>query len=419
MAKINNIVAHQILDSRGTPTIETAVILDSGVFAIASVPSGASTGKHEAIELRDNDHNDYDGKSVHVAIENVNKTIRAGLLGTEAEDIGRIDKRLRELDGSENKSNLGANALLSVSFAATKAIAFAKGIPVYHYLAQFSQTKTPLHIPHPLCNLINGGVHAGWNLDIQEFIVTPLSSPTIAEGIARVVKVNNTLRKMLVAKGFQPLVGDEGGFAPKLATNEEAFELLREAITNAGFANHDHIALGMDAAASSFFKDGAYSLKEKANPLSAAELGVYYVGLAQRFNLAYLEDPFAEDEFESWTTFLPTTPPNLIVTGDDLTVTNPQRLSMALEKEMIRGIIIKPNQIGTVTEAIDVVTKAKNAGIKIIVSHRSGETTDDFIADFAVGVGADFAKFGSPVRGERVIKYNRLLQIENELQASS
>lgn len=415
MAKISNIVARQILDSRGDPTIETTVTLDTGVFATASAPSGASTGKHEAVELRDHDQKDYLGKSVHKAVENVNSVIRAALLGKEAENIYDLDKLLIGLDNTENKSNLGANSILSVSIALTKAIAFARGIPTYKYIYETIQSTKQLGLPKPLCNLINGGVHAGWNLDIQEFIVTPLQAPSFAQGIKEVVHVAKTLKGMLVAKGFQTLVGDEGGFAPKLTTNEEAFSLLREAISNAGYQNHDHLALGMDAAASSFYKDDAYTLRDKAAPLSAAELGVYYVGLAQKYNLLYLEDPFGEDEIEAWQAFLPTTPANLIVTGDDITVTNPKRLDMALEKKLVRGIIIKPNQIGTVTETIEVVKKAQSAGLTIIVSHRSGETTDDFIADLAVGVGADFAKFGAPVRGERVVKYNRLLQIEQEL----
>lgn len=418
MAKISNVIARQILDSRGNPTVESTVLLDSGVFATSSCPGGASMGAHEAIELRDHDQNDYDGKSVHKAVDNINGAIKTTLVGKDATDIREIDKLLLMLDNTANKSNLGANAILSVSMASTKAIAFSMGLPVYQYLYQILQSKQPLSIPKPLCNLINGGMHAGKNLDIQEFIVSPLLAPTFAEGLKEVVHVATTLRTMLVAKGFQPLVGDEGGFAPKLTTNEEALELLREAITNAGYQNHDHIALGMDAAASTFYKDGSYTLRDKSEPLSAAELGIYYVMLAQKYNLFYLEDPFAEDTFEDWAAFLPTTPPNLIVTGDDLLVTNPDRLAIALEKKAVRGIIIKPNQIGTVSEAIEVVKKAKAAGLKVVASHRSGETTDDFIADFAVGVGADFAKFGAPVRGERVVKYNRLLQIEQELAIS-
>ncbi len=415
MAKIANIVARQILDSRGNPTLETTLTLDSGIFATSSCPSGASTGKHEALELRDNDQYSYHGKSVHKAIDNVNSVIRPGLLGKDAQSIEDIDQLLLALDGSENKSILGANAILSVSFAATKAIAFSQGIPAYRYIAKQMQMNTSLKVPNPLCNLINGGMHAGGNLDIQEFIITPLSAESFAKGLEQVVNVMTTLRDILVAKGFQPLVGDEGGFAPKLTTNEEALALLREAINKAGYQNHDTISLGLDAAATNFYKDGSYLLIDKAEPLSAVDLGMFYIMLAQKYNLVYLEDPFAEDDIDAWVQFLPTAPQNLIVTGDDLTVTNPERLAMALSKKTIRGIIIKPNQIGTVTEAMNVVKKSKEAGLSITVSHRSGETTDDFIADFAVGVGADFAKFGAPVRGERVVKYNRLLQIEQEL----
>lgn len=418
MAKIAQIISRQILDSRGNPTVETTAILDSGIFATSSCPGGASTGIHEAAELRDHDQNDYNGKSVHKAVNHINTAINTLLKGKEASTIHEIDSLLIEQDNTPNKSASGANAILSVSMAVTKAIAFSMGIPLYRFIAQQSEISTPLTMPKPLCNLINGGLHAGMNLDIQEFIISPLLAPTFAESMKEVVHVLTTLRSMLVTKGFQPLVGDEGGFAPKLTTNEEAFALLREAITASGYQNHDHIALGMDAAASTFYKDGSYVLRDKAEPLSAAELGIYYVGLAQKYNLFYLEDPFTEDDFEAWSAFLPTTPQNLIVTGDDLTVTNPSRLDLALAKKAIRGIIIKPNQIGSVSETIAVVKKAKAAGLKCIVSHRSGETTDDFIADFAVGVGADFAKFGAPVRGERVVKYNRLLQIEQELAIS-
>ncbi|MEN9407528.1 MAG: hypothetical protein RLZZ455_744 [Candidatus Parcubacteria bacterium] len=415
MAKIAHIISRQILDSRGNPTVEATAVLDSGIFATSSCPGGASTGVHEAAELRDHDQNDYNGKSVHKVVDHINSAINALLTGKDATEIQAIDSLLLQQDNTPNKSNSGANAILSVSMAVTKAMAFEMGIPLYRFIAQQSGISSALSVPKPLCNLINGGLHAGKNLDIQEFIISPLIAPTFAESIREVVHVLTTLRTMLVSKGFQPLVGDEGGFAPTLTTNEEAFALLREAITASGYQNHDHIALGMDAAASTFYKDGVYTLRDKANPLSAAELGIYYVGLAQKYNLFYLEDPFAEDEIEAWTAFLPTAPESLIVTGDDLTVTNPDRLDLALEKKAIRGIIIKPNQIGSVSEAIDVVKKAKSAGLKIIASHRSGETTDDFIADFAVGVGADFAKFGAPVRGERVVKYNRLLQIEQEL----
>lgn len=417
MAKIVKVTARQILDSRGTPTIETKVALDSSVVAVASCPSGASTGTHEALELRDGDLKNYGGKSVLKAVENVNTIINAALSGKEATNNKEIDGLLLTLDTTPNKSGLGANAILSVSFAVAKAIALSFEIPTYQYISDQMTTKNPLFLPKPLCNLINGGMHAGWNLDIQEFIVIPVGTQSFAEGLRQVVHVMAALRKMLIEKGFQPLVGDEGGFAPKLATNKEALDMLNDAIVATGLAAGKDIMLGMDAAATSFFKDGMYNIRDLGKSAASAELGDFYKELIDKYHLLYLEDPFAEDDLVGWSSFTPTIPDGTIVTGDDLTCTNTNRLTMALEKKSIRGIIIKPNQIGTVTEAIQVVEQAKTAGLKIIVSHRSGETTDDFIADFAVGVGADFAKFGAPVRGERVVKYNRLLQIEQDLKA--
>lgn len=416
MAKIANVLARQILDSRGTPTIEVTVVLDSGVFAIGSCPSGASTGKHEALELRDNDPKNFNGKSVLKAVETINTIIKGALVGKEADNINTLDQILLELDNSEAKSNFGANSLLATSITLTKAIAFSMGLPVYRYIAQASGLSN-LTLPKPLSNLLNGGMHAGWNLDIQEFLVIPNNSSSFFEGLQRVVQVYSSLKILLLDRGFQPLVGDEGGFAPKLTSNEEALLLLQEAIKKAGFDDPEIMRLGIDAASSNFYKEGSYVLKDKPDPFSPADLGAYYDSLAQKYNLLYAEDLFAEDAFDEWTTFLPTAPEVLIVTGDDLTVTNPKRLEEALAKKAIRGIIIKPNQIGTVSEAITVVSMAKTAGITVVVSHRSGETTDDFIADFAVGVNADLAKFGAPARGERVVKYNRLLQIEQELNA--
>lgn len=418
MAKIAKITARQILDSRGTPTIETTVVLDNGLFAVASCPSGASTGAHEALELRDGDLKKYNGKSVLNAVANVNTTINAALSGKEATNNKDIDAVLLTLDTSPNKSTLGANAILSVSFALAKAIALSRAIPTYQYIHEQLTIKTPLFLPKPLCNLINGGMHASWNLDIQEFMVIPVETNSFSEAIHQAVLVMVCLKKMLIEKGFQPLVGDEGGFAPKLTTNKEALDILTEAIGTAGLVAGKEIMLGIDAAATSFFKDGMYNIRDLGKSVPSAELGTFYKELIEKYSLLYMEDLFAEDDIVGWASFTPTVPDGVIVTGDDLTCTNSKRLTMALEKKAIRGIIIKPNQIGTVTETIQVVEQAKAAGLTTIVSHRSGETTDDFIADFAVGVGADFAKFGAPVRGERVVKYNRLLQIEQELAIS-
>ena len=417
MSKIQKLLARQILDSKGNPTIETAAVLDGGVTVFASVPSGTSSGTHEAAELRDGDSTQFGGKGVLKAVENVNIIIANALLGRDPADQKNIDQTLIDLDGTPNKSKLGANAILSVSIACIKAAACANNSSVYRYITTLLNATSSSPTPKLLCNLINGGLHAGRNLDMQEFVVIPKSAETIALALEQVVSLNNALRKTLIDKGFTSLVGDEGGYAPKLETNEQAFELLASVISENNL-NEGKVALGVDVAASSFFENGMYSIKDFERSISSMELGNYYKDLIAKYHLLYLEDPFAEDDFVGWTNFAKQVQEGTIVTGDDLTVTNKDRLQMALEKDMIRGIIIKPNQIGTITEAIDVVQKARTADIKIIVSHRSGETNDDFIADFAIGVGADFVKFGAPVRGERVAKYNRLLQIEQELQTS-
>jgi enolase len=417
MAKITSINARQILNCKGDPAIEAIVTLGSGLQAVASCPSGTSSGTHEALELLDQDASKYDGKGVLKAINNIETVIHQALIGRDIGEQKLIDQTLFDLDGTANKSKLGANAILSVSMACMRAAALSLGVPLYKHVASIANNTNPLEMPTPLCNLINGGLHAGKNLDIQEFLVIPIKSATFANAMEKVILMNNFLRKALIQRGFAPLVGYEGGFSPTLSNNQEALDLLCEIMQQAGIKRGEDMMLGMDAAATSFFKNGLYTIKDRPLSITATDLAVFYEELIKKYQLLYLEDIFAEDDLAGWSAFTPKAPQGTIVTGDDLTVTNPQRLSMALERHMIRGIIIKPNQIGTITETLAVVKQAKAADLTIIASHRSGETNDDFIADFAVGIGADFAKFGAPVRGERVAKYNRLMQIEQELNA--
>jgi enolase len=420
MPKISQLKARQILDSKGNPTVEVTVLLDNGISATASCPSGTSTGSHEAIELRDADNDHFNGKGVLKAVENINKAIAGRLIGNDPSDQSRIDQLLIELDGTENKSKLGANAILAVSLACCKAGAKISQVPIYYYVRQILAphiSPTFPALPTLLCNLLNGGLHAGSNLDMQEFMLIPTNTHSLAEAIEQVVAINHTLRTLLIKSGFQTLVGDEGGFAPILPTNQAALDLLTESIQSTKLKLANQIKLGIDAAASSFFKNGLYTIKDAQKSITAAELGNLYKEWINKYKLLYLEDPFSEDDLNGWAEFTPSAPAGTLIVGDDLTCTNPQRLDMAIKKQMIRGVIVKPNQIGTVTETLEVVQKAKSANLKIIVSHRSGETNDDFIADFAVGVGADYAKFGAPVRGERVAKYNRLLQIEQDLNS--
>jgi len=414
MVSIKSVFARSILDSKGIPTVETTITLSDNSILSASVPSGTSVGRFEAKELRDDDPNQFEGKSVNRAVNNVNTVIAQNLTGKDPRNQEKIDDLLLSLDGSQDKSNLGANAIISASIAVAKAGAKVEKLPLYKYIANLCGNQN-LTLPRILSNLINGGLHAGKNVDIQEFLVIPYRVNSIRESIRQLVHINAVLRETLIASGFQPLVGDEGGFAPHLESNEKALSLLEEVVRASGFVLGNDIYLGMDAAASSFYKDGYYHIKDLKEDLTGAELGTFYKQLAERYQLLYLEDPFSEDDIPSWQAFPSIAPQTLIITGDDLTVTNPERLAMALEKQLIRGIIIKPNQIGTLTEALKVVNHAKQAGLQIIVSHRSGETDDDFIADIAVGVSSNFAKFGAPVRGERVAKYNRLLKIESEL----
>lgn len=416
MAAIKHITAREILDSRGNPTVEVTVTLDNGSQGSASCPSGASTGMHEAVELRDNDPKRYNGKGVLKAVQNIENIIAPKLKGKKASDQKTIDDILVELDGTPNKAKLGANATLSVSIAVTKAQSAYEKLPVYKYIQKLANSKSLDRIPTPLFNILNGGKHAGGNIDFQEFMVIPnLSDLSYKQGLERGVLVYTALKKLLEQQKFSTLTGDEGGFGPTLSSNQEALSLIRLAIGQSGLVFGKDINIGLDVASGSFYENGKYHIREKPGGVTAPELIDIYLTLNKDYQFLYLEDPLSEDDWESWVSLSSQIPHQTMIVGDDLLVTNPRRLQTAIEKKAANGIIVKPNQIGTISETLEVVQLAKQHDVKTIVSHRSGETNDSFIADFAVGVGSDFVKFGAPARGERVAKYNRLLTIEEEL----
>jgi len=421
-AKIKKIKAREILDSRGNPTVEVELETDFGNF-FASVPSGASRGKYEAAELRDGGKR-YFGKGVKKAIKNIEEIISKKLKGFDVTKQKEIDEALIELDGTENKSKLGANAICPVSLAVCKAGAKAKNLPLYRYIrslydipnTQYDIRNTKYAIPRPSFNIINGGAHAGNELDFQEFMVCP-KSKIFSENLRIGVEIYQKLKE-IISKKYGKLatnLGDEGGFAPPIKDPEIAIKLILEAAKSLNY--QDKISIILDVAASQFFEGKKY--KSKIGNFSGKELAKFYLKLIKKYPIEAIEDPFAQNDFEAWENFnlqLTTNNLQLIVIGDDLTVTNPKRIKMAKEKGLCNGLILKINQIGTVTEALEATKLAKSFGWKIMVSHRSGETTDDFISDFAVGVLADFIKAGAPARGERVAKYNRLLKIEEDLK---
>lgn len=418
MAKIKQIRASEILDSRGNPTIETTVILTDGSVGVASCPSGASVGGYEATELRDHDEKRYLGMGVLKATENVEQIIAPRLTEMDANKQPEIDKTLIELDGTQNKGRLGANAILSVSMAVCKAAAKSSILPLFLHLRQFIHRENhSLKIPTPLFNIINGGAHAGNNLNFQEFHIIPATSKPYSESLQMGVIIYKALKNTLKQKNMSTLVGDEGGFAPILATNLDAFTLIKEAINTTPYKLGFDVFLGADIAANNFYQNHQYHIKDRSESLSADSLISFYEELNKNSRLLYLEDPLSEDDWDGWAKLYSKIGNETLIAGDDLTSTNPYRLQMALDKKTISAVIIKPNQIGTVIEALAVVEVAREAGLKIIVSHRSGETEDDFIADFAVAVSADYVKFGAPARGERVAKYNRLSKIENQLKS--
>jgi enolase len=417
MPIIKDIQALTIFDSRGNPTVKAGVLLDDNTIATASVPSGASTGSYEAVELRDGGEK-YNGKGVTKAIANIKDKIAPVLKGMSIDDIPGIDKKMIEIDGTDNKSVLGANAMLGVSQAVIRAAALSTNTPLYAFIRKLtSNTSDTFELPTPLLNMLEGGQHADNGLDFQEYLVIPATKKTFEEKMELGVSVYHSLKKMLAERNMSTLIADEGGFAPDLSTNTDALTLLKSAIEKAGYQFSRDAFLGLDIASNSFMDTKNYKLMERNTSYTSHELAEFYKTIANDYSLLYMEDPFGEDDMPAWVNLHKSISENTLIVGDDLTVTNPIKLQEALDNNAISGIIVKPNQIGTMTEAIAVTEMTQFKNIKVIVSHRSGETTDDFVADFAVGVGADYAKFGAPAH-ERVAKYNRLLEISHELSTS-
>jgi enolase len=418
MAKVKHIWAREILDSRGIPTVETACMLDNGGVSVSSVPAGTSTGSHEALELRDVDDPRYLGQGVLKAVENVNAVLGQAIVGMDPTDQINIDKKLVEVDGTENKSKFGANAILSVSEVVARAGSVVNNQPLYAWiytLASRGNITAKVKIPTPLFNMINGGLHGAGNLDFQEFWVVPATNKSFAEGLQMGAEIYQTIGLNLGHRGAIHSVGQEGGYAPNLFTNADAFEVFVESIKQTNYALGRDIFLGLDVASNSFYRDGEYIIKDRTGGMDDNQFLEYYKGLCDQYKLAIIEDPFQEDAWDSWKKTVGTLSDSIIIVGDDLLATNPKRVQKAIDEKACNGAVIKPNQIGTVTETLNVVKMVKDAGWKTVVSHRSGETNDSFIADFAVGVAADFIKSGAPARGERVAKYNRLVSIETEL----
>lgn len=412
MACISEVIAREILDSRGNPTIEVDVYLEDGSFGRASVPSGASTGTHEAVELRDHDPSRYDGKGVRKAVDNVNLIIAPEILGYEAMDQGGLDATLISLDGTPQKRNLGANAILGVSLASAKAQAASLGLPLYRYLGGISASTLPV----PFMNVLNGGKHADNNLDIQEFMIVPVGAPSFREGLRWGTEVFHTLKKILKKRSLTTAVGDEGGFAPNLSSNQEALDLLVTAIKDAGYTPGEQIALALDAASNEFYKNGQYTLHgTKDSTFTYQELAALYKKWCDQYPIISIEDGLAEDDWEGWSYLTKELGDKIQLVGDDLFVTNVSRLKNGASKNVANAILIKLNQIGTLTETLETIVLAKQHRYRTMISHRSGETEDSTIADLAVATGAGQIKTGSLSRSDRVAKYNQLLRIEEEL----
>ncbi len=415
MTEIININAREVLDSRGNPTIEVDVMVACGAVGRAIVPSGASTGQREALELRDKDNSRYGGKGVLKAVENVKEIIFPAVRGMDAADQYTLDMKMIELDGTENKSKLGANAILGVSMAAARAAARAYGMNLYQYIGG----KTARYLPIPMMNVVNGGAHAGNNLDIQEFMIIPFGAKNIAQAVRMGAETFHILKSILKEKKLNTAVGDEGGFAPDLSSNEDALKLIMEAIKRAGYEPGKDIGLGIDSAASEFYKDGKYVLASENKKFSAREMIEYYGDLAERYPIVSIEDGLAENDWDGWALMTEQLGTGLQIVGDDIFVTNPKIFSQGIEKGIANSILIKLNQIGSVTETLDTIEMAKQAGYTTVISHRSGETEDTFIADLVVGVGGGQIKTGSMSRTDRISKYNQLMRIEEELGSSA
>ncbi len=411
MSSIELVHAREILDSRGNPTVEAEVVLAGGVSGRAAVPSGASTGEHEAVELRDGDKSRYLGKGVTEAVENVNDELSEHLLGEDATDQRLVDDVLLEADGTENKGKLGANAILSVSMAVSRAAANLCGLPLYRYLGGTNACTLPV----PMMNVLNGGAHADNNVDIQEFMLVPHGADSFAEALRMGVETFHNLKSVLREKKLTTSVGDEGGFAPNLGSNVEALELLVKAIERAGYKPGEQISLALDVAASGMYKNGKYELAGEGKTYSAAELVGYYEDLVKRFPIVSIEDGHAEDDWDGWKLMTERLGDTIQIVGDDIFVTNYDRLRRGIEEGVANSILVKLNQIGTVTETLDTIRLAQTSAYTVVISHRSGETEDAYIADLAVAVNSGQIKTGSASRSDRMAKYNQLLRIEEEL----
>jgi len=416
VAAIVDVRGREILDSRGNPTVEADVRLESGARGRAAVPSGASTGEHEAVELRDGDPERYGGKGVRKAVAHVNGEIREALRGFEAAEQAEVDRTMRDLDGTSNKSRLGANAILAVSLAVARAAAVEEGTPLFRYLgARYAPDGEASLLPVPMMNILNGGAHASNNVDVQEFMVMPVGADSFAEGLRTGVEVFHSLKAVLSKQGRSTAVGDEGGFAPDLDSNEEAVEVVLRAIEKAGYRSGEDVVLALDPAASEFFVEGEYVFASTGERRSSSEMVEFWREWTDRYPIRSLEDGLDEDDWSGWTELTEALGGEVQLVGDDIFVTNPIRLDRGIREGVANAILIKVNQIGTLTETLDAIRMAERAGYRSVISHRSGETEDTFIADLAVATGAGQIKTGSASRTDRVAKYNQLLRIEEEL----
>ena len=415
MAKIVDIKGREVLDSRGNPTVEADVLLDNGIIGSACAPSGASTGSREALELRDGDKSRYLGKGVLKAVANINGPIRDLLLGKDPLDQKALDHAMIKLDGTENKGSLGANAILAVSLAAAKAAAQDQDLPLYAHIANLNGTPGVYSMPVPMMNIINGGEHADNNVDIQEFMVQPVGAKSFSEGLRMGTEIFHHLKAVLKARGLSTAVGDEGGFAPNLASNEDALKVISEAVANAGYTLGTDVTLALDCAASEFYEDGKYNLSGEGQVFDSEGFAEYLKGLTQRYPIISIEDGLDESDWDGWKILTDKIGEKIQLVGDDLFVTNTKILKEGIDKKIANSILIKFNQIGTLTETLEAIQMAKAAGYTAVISHRSGETEDSTIADLAVGTSAGQIKTGSLCRSDRVSKYNQLLRIEEQL----
>ena len=419
MAKIVDIKGREVLDSRGNPTVEADVLLDNGIIGSACAPSGASTGSREALELRDGDKSRYLGKGVLKAVANINGPIRDLLLGKDPVDQKALDHAMIALDGTENKGSLGANAILAVSLAAAKAAAQDQDLPLYAHIANLNGTPGVYSMPVPMMNIINGGEHADNNVDIQEFMVQPVGAKTFSDALRMGTEIFHHLKAVLKARGLNTAVGDEGGFAPNLASNEDALKVISEAVANAGYTLGTDVTLALDCAASEFYEDGKYNLSGEGQVFNSEGFAEYLKGLTQRYPIISIEDGLDESDWDGWKILTDKIGEKIQLVGDDLFVTNTKILKEGIDKKIANSILIKFNQIGTLTETLEAIQMAKAAGYTAVISHRSGETEDSTIADLAVGTAAGQIKTGSLCRSDRVSKYNQLLRIEEQLGAKA